>query len=95
MRPIFVLISCALVLGACAQPPVFDHPHGQPAAQSSPPDLVPLAPLLAQAEARSRTSAPVLADMNGRLAALRARAAGLRGPVIPSAQAARMRRAMR
>lgn len=54
------------------------------------PTLVPLDHILAQS-ANTTTAGPTAeADLTPRLANLRARASRLRGPVIPSAQRARM-----
>lgn len=77
----------ALSLAACTQFPELDARLTEADRTAPYPALVPLAPLLARADAAS--AAPV-ADLAGRLAALNARAAALRGPVIDAATTGRM-----
>lgn len=81
-------------LAACTEFPELDGTV-PPAAASNPPRLVPLAPLLSQANASDRGAAEVESALSPRLANLRARAARLRGPVIPPATRARMLRGVR
>ena len=77
------------LLAGCSTFPQLDD-RISPAAEAAPyPDLVALAPILAAADGAAGRSPPVLA---GRLAALRARATALRGPVVDPATRARMRR---
>ena len=91
MRAVFILL---IGLAACTEFPALDGTV-PPAAANGPPDLVPLAPLLAQANATDRGAADVQSALTPRLANLRARAARLRGPVIPPAARARMLRGVR
>lgn len=89
LRPALVVI---LVLSACAAPPAIDA-RLTAADRTAPfPDLVPLGPILAAADATG-TAPPVgLAD---RIAALAARAQDLRGPVIDAATRQRFAQALR
>lgn len=84
-----------LALAACTEFPALDGTVAPADANAPYPDLVPLAPLLAQADANDRGAADVQAALNPRLAALRTRAARLRGPVIAPAIRDRMLRGIR
>ncbi len=84
-----------IVLTACTEFPALDGTI-DPALRDAPyPALVPLSPLVAQANAADRGAANVETALTPRLASLRARAARLRGPVIPPAARARMLRGVR
>ncbi|MCC7321502.1 MAG: hypothetical protein IT542_11070 [Rubellimicrobium sp.] len=77
----------ALLTAACTQFPELDA-RLTAADRSAPyPALVPLGPLIAAAGADDRAALP---DLAARIAALRARAARLRGPVIAPADALRL-----
>jgi len=77
-----------IALSACAQFPELDGTIA-PELENAPfPDLVPLAPLFAQADATSDNAPDVEA-------ALIARAARLRGPVLSTAERARLTRGVR
>lgn len=80
----------ALILAGCTTFPELDGTV-DPSLRGAPyPDLVPLSGLLAQADAGTNRGPEIEADMTSRIAALRARAAGLRGAVIPASVRARM-----
>ena len=82
-----------LALAACVERPDVAA-RIDPAALAAPtPALVPLGPLLASAAALGAT--PVAGPPEGRIAALNARAARLRGPVVDAATRARMAEAAR
>ena len=84
------------LLAACTTFPAIDAVVPAADRRAAPPALVPLAPLLAQAEASSGVDpVAVSRDVNARIAALRARAARLAGPVIEPATRARMLRSFR
>ena len=84
-----------IALSACAQFPELDGTIA-PELENAPfPDLVPLAPLFAQADATSNNAPDVEAALTPRLAALIARAARLRGPVLSTAERARLTRGVR
>ncbi len=87
MRLIPLIVISAL--SGCAAFPLLDT-RIDPAAAAAPyPALIPLGPLLTQAGTGG--VAPLAsAGLSGRLSALAARAAALRGPVIDSATRARM-----
>ena len=89
-----LFVSFALA-GACAQFPELDQRITPELADAAPPDLIPLAPLIARAEASQAGAAVVETDLDPRLAALRARADRLRGPVIPPRLRAQMLRGVR
>jgi len=90
-----LLLLCVLSAAGCTQFPELDQRITPELANAPAPDLVPLAPLIARAESSSGAAASALADVEPRLAALRARAARLRGPVIPAADRNRMLRRVR
>lgn len=92
MRAPFLLL---IALAACTEFPALEGTVAPASANAQAPELVPLAPLLAQANATDRGAAEVETALSPRLANLRARAARLRGPVIPPAARARMLRGVR
>ncbi len=86
-----ITILALFCLSACTAFPVLDNRISAAAAAAPYPDLVPLGPLLARATASDPITAVNLAEIDARVAALNARAARLRQPVINSASRARMR----
>lgn len=90
-----LLLSVLILPGACATLP---DPGGRLSAaaneSAAPPELVPLAPLLAAADGITITPEVSLTVQN-RAAALRTRAARLRGPVVDPATRQRMARGVR
>jgi len=95
MRLAFALLALLATLPACAEFPALDGTISAEQANAPFPDLVPLAPLLAQASTATRGPALTEASLAPRIANLRARAARLRGPVIPAAARTRMLRGVR
>ena len=93
--PMRLLLPCLLLLAACTEFPALEGTVPPAQANAPFPALVPLAPLVAQAETPQTDAAGAEAALAPRLSALRARAARLRGPVIPPAQRARMLRGLR
>lgn len=90
MRPALLFASLAFVLTGCGTMPVVPGAPASAAGQT--PALVPLSSVLAASKAGPAIdTAPV---PSARLAALRARADRLRGPVIPGPTRTRMTRAM-
>lgn len=89
-----ILLLC-LSLAACAEFPELDGTITPAQAGGNFPELVPLAPLLAQADASDNSAALIETALTPRLTSLRARATRLRGPVIPPAVRARMLRGVR
>lgn len=84
-----------LVMAACAEFPELDGTLSAEQLRAPPPALVPLSPLLAQA-AMAPSGGPTAAQtLDPRIAALRARASRLRGPVISPQDRARMLRGPR
>ena len=94
MRPALAvpaLLSVVPFLAACAEPAVVSAvnarlPDAGLAAEA--PALTPLGPLLAEVDGRA--PAPPLAGLDGRIARLEARAAGLRPPVLSAADRRRL-----
>lgn len=86
-----VTLALLLALAACTPAP---QVPGAPTRgeRLAAPALAPLGDVLAQAEGQAALSDPAL-SLDARVAGLRARAQALRGPVIPPALRARMRRA--
>jgi hypothetical protein len=87
-----VLLFCGLALAACADVPRLGTAPGARALAAPWPRIAPLGPLLA-AGAEARLTPALTGDLTARAAALRARAARLRGPVIEAATRARMQAA--
>lgn len=84
-----------LALSACATFPELDASIDDAARAAPYPELVPLQPILARANALGTTGRITPASeqaFDARVAGLRARAARLRGPVVDAATRARMRR---
>ncbi|WP_375280779.1 hypothetical protein, partial [Pseudooctadecabacter sp.] len=92
MRLAFAL---PVVLVACTEFPELDQRITPELAAAPVPDLVPIAPLIAQANAAARVTEASASTLSGRIAALNARAARLRGPVIPAPVRTRMLRGVR
>lgn len=88
-------ILLAVLLAACTEFPALEGTIDPSLANAPYPSLVPLGPVLAQAGASDRGAALVEQALSPRLTNLRARADGLRGPVIPAAARARMLRGVR
>ncbi|MEJ6398299.1 hypothetical protein [Yoonia sp. 208BN28-4] len=88
------LCFALMCLTACASFPDIDRTVPEVDANTPFPALVPLGPLLAQAETATtaRITPASIAATNGRIAGLQARAGQLRGPVISPATRAEMRR---
>ncbi|MFZ5965044.1 hypothetical protein ACOXXX_19025 [Thalassococcus sp. BH17M4-6] len=88
-----LLPALLFVLVACAQFPELDATATPGVAEAEYPRLVPLERLL-EAPA-PRATEIVRENVKGRAAALKARAARLRAPVVDAATRARMRRGVR
>ena len=89
--PVLAIAVAGLALAACAPPEDLPPALTAVAASDAPyPALAPLAGLLAQGAAPGRVSAQTEARVTSAAAALRARAAALRGPVVDPATRARM-----
>lgn len=80
-------LLCLCLIPACAPFPQIEGVAAGQSANAAYPSLVPIETILAAAPAGS---APQTADLDGRLAALRTRAARLRSPVIDATTRARM-----
>jgi hypothetical protein len=81
-------LSLLTLLTACAQFPALDQIANQADHNAPYPALIPLAPLIAQANGLRGTAPDISVD--GRIATLNARAAALRGGIIDPATRARM-----
>lgn len=90
----FAFVS-PLVLVACAEFPDLDQRITPELAAAPVPELGPIAPLIAQANTAPRVTEITVTTLAGRIAALNARAAQLRGPVIPAPVRTRMLRGVR
>lgn len=89
---LIVLIAIA-GLGACADFPEIDGTIDAAARNADFPTLQPLAPLLVAANQTGTQINPAsVVNFDTRIAALRTRAARLRGPVVDAATRARMQR---
>lgn len=90
----FALLVGLAVLSACAEAPRPPLPDDPRVATAPAPDLVPLGPILAAADARLPRTGPDLAQsLASRAASLRARAERLRrAPLIDATTRARMAR---
>ncbi len=83
--------SLSLLVG-CANAPALDGRISAAAAAAPYPILQPLAPLLARAAEPGKITTPSMTRTDSTAAALRARAAALRGPVVDGATKSRMQR---
>lgn len=87
MRGLFLCTLC--LLAACGTSPAWpDLPATGTDTDASPPALVPLGPILAQAQAMAPQDPS--GSLNTRMAALDARANALHAPVITESEAARL-----
>lgn len=89
--PLILLVA----VSACAQFPELDGTVAPSVANASPPDLIPLTALFAQANTSSQIVQTAQSDIAPRLSGLRARADRLRRPVIDPATRSRMLRGVR
>lgn len=87
--PVFLLLP---LLAACAPFPALETMQADAGPMAPFPALVPLDPVLAQADALGPGQDPAAA-LQGRAAALEARADALRGPVVDAETRARMQQA--
>lgn len=90
MRLLPPALCLTLSLCACAQFPALDGTIDPPLANADYPELVPLGPLLAQASGSGSDGTQIQQALAPRLANLRNRAQGLRGPVLTPAMRARL-----
>lgn len=91
-RAIFPLVLCAGLglLPACTQFPALDRTITPALKAADYPDLVPLEPVLASASSTGVAPVQATAAIDARVAALRARAARLRGSVLSGAERQRL-----
>ncbi|TMM55114.1 hypothetical protein FDT80_05975 [Sulfitobacter sabulilitoris] len=83
---LIVFAACA----ACTQFPELDRTVSPDAEAADYPALVPIEPLLAQADAAQIDAPATTQALSARVAGLRARAAALRGAVVGDADRARL-----
>jgi len=91
----FLAPFAAATLIACAEFPELDSRISPDLANAPVPALLPLAPIVARANAEPRVTPLTAQDIASRIATLGARAARLRGPVIAAPIRARMLRGVR
>jgi len=82
-------LALVMLLSACAEFPALDARMSEADRSAAYPALIPLGPLLAQADAAALAPPP---DLTSRIAGLTARAAALRGAVLTPAEQARLAR---
>lgn len=98
MRRLFsplALSASLFVLGACTQFPALDRTITPELEAANYPALVPLGPVLASAEQTGVEPVQANAAIDARVAALRARAARLRGSVLTGAERQRLSQGLR
>ncbi|KEJ89269.1 hypothetical protein [Sulfitobacter donghicola] len=98
MKPVkfsFALWASVALLGACTQFPALDHTISPELANADYPELVPLQPVLAAAQNSRVEPVQAGAAIDGRVAALKARAARLRGSVLTGAERQRLAKGLR
>lgn len=94
-RSALILATLAALLAGCTQFPQLDRTISPAAAAADYPELVPVGPLLARAEA-GRVNVPATqANLEGRVARLKARAARLRGTVLSGREKQRLQEGLR
>lgn len=86
----FALMAALTLAGACTQFPALDRTVTPQLEAAEYPDLVPLAPVLASANAGGIEPEQTGATIDRRIAALKARAARLRGSVLSGAERQRL-----
>tara|TARA_R110002049_G_scaffold26353_4_gene91788 strand:+ start:199 stop:495 length:297 start_codon:yes stop_codon:yes gene_type:complete len=86
----FLMLASLTMLGACAQFPALDRTVTPQLEAAAYPDLVPLAPVLAAAEAGGVEPEQATANIDRRVAALRSRAARLRGSILSGPERQRL-----
>jgi len=91
----FALLAACLACFGCAQFPELDAAVSASANDAGFPTLVPLDTLLARADAPMADAVAVAGNLAARTAALRARAARLKRPVVDPQTRARMDAAVR
>ena len=84
------MLAALTMLGACAQFPALDRTVTPQLEAAAYPDLVPLAPVLAAAEASGVEPEQATANIDRRVAALRSRAARLRGSILSGPERQRL-----
>lgn len=95
MRPALLLVIPTVLLTGCAQFPELDATVTPVQENADFPKLVPIEPLLARATA-GRVDAPATqANLEGRVARLRARAARLQGSVLTGRERQRLAQGLR
>ncbi|UWR23523.1 hypothetical protein [Sulfitobacter sp. S190] len=94
MRIVIALCLCA-ALPACTQFPALDQTVTPALENADYATLVPLDPVLAQARTPGRAPEAINARLDGRIAALNARAARLRGGVLTGRERQRLSQGLR
>lgn len=84
------MLASLTMLGACAQFPALDRTVTPQLEAAAYPDLVPLAPVLAAAEAGGVEPEQATANIDRRVAALKSRAARLRGSILSGPERQRL-----
>ncbi|WP_298971322.1 hypothetical protein [uncultured Roseobacter sp.] len=87
---VLALLILPLSLAGCVQFPEIDDATGQVAEQADYPDLVPLEPVLGALPTTTGDSDETQAQLEARVSGLKARANGLRGPVLSDGDRARL-----
>ena len=86
----FILMAVLTLVGACTQFPALDRTVTPELETAAYPNLVPLAPVLAAANAGGVEPQQAGAAIDGRVAALKTRAARLRGSVLSGPERQRL-----
>lgn len=84
------MLASLTMLGACAQFPALDRTVTPQLEAAAYPDLVPLAPVLAAAEAGGVEPEQATANIDRRVDALKSRAARLRGSILSGPERQRL-----
>ncbi|MCX7566442.1 hypothetical protein OS189_08820 [Sulfitobacter sp. F26169L] len=97
IRAFFPAAICAAVtlLGACTDFPALDRTITPELSNADYPALVPLEPVLAAAQSNGVEPVQANAAIDRRVAALKARAARLRGSVLSGAERQRLKNGLR
>lgn len=94
-RLLLALAGPLVLMAACTQFPALDRTITPELAAAEYPALVPLGPVLAAARTPGVDPVQSTAAIDGRVAALRARAARLRGAVLSGAETQRLAQGFR
>lgn len=94
VHPFLVLLATLSLVGACAEFPALERTITPELTAADYPALVPLGPVLASAQSVGTEPVQATATIDGRVSALKARAARLRGSVLSGRERQRLEKGL-